>query len=241
MAAPVLTQWKTLLELLYDPNAPKPPLPQKTLRALARIAAFPEALEDYHPHGRVSCADVLQLCRPVLDQLTPEPEGGWLLWFYGYLSHRLFPDPNRPADTRAQQQAAWFYCAVLDRLLLQAEGLTGDQKTAQLLQLVRQSCAYQEGSGSTAYSALIDGQADSQGMALAFALLCQRGEIPCVVVDGQLGGVSHLWNVVQTADGYRHIDLTQPDLAVYRTDGEMTAAGYTWDGERVPACTAEES
>ena len=119
MAAPVLTQWKTLLELLYDPNAPKAPLPQKTLRALARTAAFPEALEEYHPCGRVSCADVLQLCRPVLDGLTPEPEGGWLLWFYGYLSHRLFPDPNRPADTRAQQQAAWFYCAVLDRLLLQ--------------------------------------------------------------------------------------------------------------------------
>ena len=128
-----------------------------------------------------------------------------------------------------------------DRLLLQAEGLTGDQKIAQLLHLVRQSCTYQEGGGSTAYSALLEGRADSQGMALAFALLCQRGEIPCVVVDGQLGGVSHLWNVVQTAEGYRHIDLTQPDLAVYRTDGEMTASGYTWDGERVPVCAAEES
>ena len=127
-----------------------------------------------------------------------------------------------------------------DRLLTQA-GVQEDV-LSQLVRLVRQTCSYQEGGGSTAYDALLEGTADSQGMALALALLCQRTQpaLSCTVVDGQWNGVSHLWNVVQTAGGYRHVDLTQPGEPVFRTDQEMAAAGYTWDSERVPVCAAEE-
>ena len=126
-----------------------------------------------------------------------------------------------------------------DRRLLQVDQLEGDRAVAQLIQLVLEACVYQEGSGSTAYDALLEGAADSQGMALALALLCQRIEISCQVVDGQMNGVSHQWNVVQTSAGYRHVDLSQPGTAMLRTDAEMLAAGYTWDGERVPVCTAD--
>lgn len=128
-----------------------------------------------------------------------------------------------------------------DRLLLQANAQEADA-LEQLIQLVRQTCTDQEGSGSTAYDALLEGRAGSQGVALALALLCQRNPVPisCAVVDGQLNGVSHQWNVVQTAGGYRHVDLTQPGETVFRTDQEMAAAGYTWDSERVPVCAAEE-
>ena len=129
-----------------------------------------------------------------------------------------------------------------DRLLTQAGVQGGEDALSQLVRLVRQTCSYQEGSGSTAYDALLEGTADSQGMALALALLCQRSQpvLSCTVVDGQWNGVSHLWNVVQTAGGYRHVDLTQPGEIVFRTDQEMAAAGYTWDSERVPVCAAEE-
>lgn len=129
-----------------------------------------------------------------------------------------------------------------DRLLTQAGVQGGEDALSQLVRLVRQTCSYQEGSGSTAYDALLEGTADSQGMALALALLCQRTQpvLSCTVVDGQWNGVSHLWNVVQTAGGYRHVDLTQPGEIVFRTDQEMAAAGYTWDSERVPVCAAEE-
>ena len=113
---------------------------------------------------------------------------------------------------------------------------------SQLVALVRQACAYQEGGVSTAYDALLEGAANSQGMALALSLLCQRASapVPCVVADGQKNGVSHQWNVIQTEHGYRHVDLTESGTAVFRTDQEMAAAGYTWDTERVPECTAEE-
>ena len=129
-----------------------------------------------------------------------------------------------------------------DRLLTQAGVQGGEDALSQLVRLVRQTCSYQEGSGSTAYDALLEGTADSQGMALALALLCQMTQpvLSCTVVDGQWNGVSHLWNVVQTAGGYRHVDLTQPGEIVFRTDQEMAAAGYTWDSERVPVCAAEE-
>ena len=104
-----------------------------------------------------------------------------------------------------------------DRLLTQAGVQGGENALSQLVRLVRQTCSYQEGSGSTAYDALLEGTADSQGMALALALLCQRTQpvLSCTVVDGQWNGVSHLWNVVQTAGGYRHVDLTQPGEPVF--------------------------
>ena len=130
----------------------------------------------------------------------------------------------------------------VNRLLTQVDDTTGEPVLTQLIRLLQQACIYQEGSGSTAYHALLEGEADSQGMALALSLLCQRAQVPisCAVADGQWNGVSHLWNVVQTASGYRHVDLTQPGEVILRTDQEMAAAGYTWDRERVPVCAAEE-
>ena len=129
-----------------------------------------------------------------------------------------------------------------DRQLTQAEGLEGEQQLSRLIFLVRDACSYQEGGGATAYHALLEGEADSQGMALALALLCRRSQpsLSCVVVDGQRDGAPHLWNVVQTAAGYRHVDLTETGVAVFRTDQEMTEAGYVWDSERVPECVLEE-
>ncbi len=117
MAAPLLAQWKALLDTLYSPGAPKAPLSQKTLRAYGREAGFPEALEAFHPAGRVHCGRLLSLCRPLLDRLSPEPPGGWLPFFYEALSHGLYPDPGRPADTRGQRQALWLFTALLEQQL----------------------------------------------------------------------------------------------------------------------------
>ena len=117
MAAPLLAQWKALLDTLYGPGAPKAPLSQKTLRAYGREAGFPEALEAFHPAGRVHCGRLLSLCRPLLDRLSPEPPGGWLPFFYEALSHGLYPDPGRPADTRGQRQALWLFTALLEQQL----------------------------------------------------------------------------------------------------------------------------
>lgn len=96
--------------------------------------------------------------------------------------------------------------------------------------------AYSAQGGSTAYDALLGGGGDSQGVALAFSLLCRQVGITCSVVDGQKDGQSHFWNVVQTASGYRHVDLSRTGSVTYNVDQTMTQQGYVWDTQQVPAC-----
>lgn len=96
--------------------------------------------------------------------------------------------------------------------------------------------AYSAQGGSTAYDALLGGGGDSQGVALAFSLLCRQVGITCSVVDGQKNGQSHFWNVVQTASGYRHVDLSRTGSVTYNVDQTMMQQGYVWDTQQVPAC-----
>lgn len=97
--------------------------------------------------------------------------------------------------------------------------------------------AYSAQGGSTAYDALLSGGGDSQGVALAFSLLCRQVGITCSVVDGQKNEQSHFWNVVQTASGYRHVDLSRTGSVTYNVDQTMTQQGYVWDTQQVPACS----
>lgn len=96
--------------------------------------------------------------------------------------------------------------------------------------------AYSAQGGSTAYDVLLGGGGDSQGVALAFSLLCRQVGVTCSVVDGQKNGQSHFWNVVQTASGYRHVDLSRTGSVTYNVDQTMTQQGYVWDTQQVPAC-----
>lgn len=89
---------------------------------------------------------------------------------------------------------------------------------------------------NTAYSALVDGRADSEGMALAFRLLCQYTGIECTVVPGTLDGADWYWNIVTLPDGEsRHVDATRADGLALQ-DAEMTEQGYQWNREEFPSC-----
>lgn len=95
----------------------------------------------------------------------------------------------------------------------------------------------------TTYDALIRKISNSEGIALAFQLLSDQYNLPCVVVRGQLDGKNHFWNLV-SEDGvnYRHVDLSAELLNL--TDEELTQAGsYEWDRTAYPSASApaEES
>lgn len=94
--------------------------------------------------------------------------------------------------------------------------------------------------GSTAFHALVEGKANSTGLALSASLLCQQAGIPCYIVQGTLDGREHTWNVVDTGTGFRHLDLSQPAdaeaSAPFYTDTAMVEYGYSWDPASVPAC-----
>ena len=118
-----------------------------------------------------------------------------------------------------------------------AEETSLSAKLSGIVDALQQAGAYSAQGGSTAYDALLGGGGDSQGAALAFSLLCRQAGISCTVVDGQKGGQSHFWNVVQTAAGYRHVDLSRAGEVTYDVDETMTGQGYTWDTQQVPACS----
>ena len=87
---------------------------------------------------------------------------------------------------------------------------------------------------STAYSALMENRADSEGLALAFQLLCQQLKLDCSLVPGSLDGQPHYWNVVALEDGvYRHLDPSRSE-GLFFTDTELAALGYLWDQQQSP-------
>lgn len=89
---------------------------------------------------------------------------------------------------------------------------------------------------NTAYAALVEGRADSEGMALAYQLLCQYTGIECTVVSGTLDGADWYWNIVTLSDGEsRHVDATRADGFALQ-DAEMAEQGYQWDREEFPSC-----
>ena len=118
----------------------------------------------------------------------------------------------------------------------------GDQEGIRtLFDLLRDTAQYslQDSEGhkaNTAYSALVEGRADSEGMALACQLLCQYTGIECTVVSGTLDGAEWYWNIVTLDDGEsRHVDATRADGFALQ-DAEMVEQGYQWNREEFPSC-----
>lgn len=92
---------------------------------------------------------------------------------------------------------------------------------------------------NTAYAALVDGSADSEGLALAFQLLCGQAGIESYVVSGGVNETPHFWNIVALPDGeYRHVDVTA-DEGFGLSDAELVALGYVWDRTAYRACGAQ--
>lgn len=60
-----------------------------------------------------------------------------------------------------------------------------------------------------AYGALVQRRAVCKGIAKAYQLLLNLGNIPCILVEGSLDGVmKHVWNLVFWEDSWLHVDVT---------------------------------
>ena len=108
MNAHLSTGVKKICEFLVAHARSRIGLSQKAMKELLRQTDFSARLEGYRPQGRVCCGDVVELCRPVLERLSPEPPQGWLKESYAQLAHGLFPDPARASVPRAMRQAIGF-------------------------------------------------------------------------------------------------------------------------------------
>ncbi len=74
-----------------------------------------------------------------------------------------------------------------------------------------------------------------EGYAKAFKLLCDKLEIPCVLVTGDAkssasgtaGG--HMWNYVQVSDSWYAVDVTWNDPVVYGVSNDTPLSGYEYE------------
>lgn len=91
-------------------------------------------------------------------------------------------------------------------------------------------------SGSTAYAALVEDQADSEGLALAYKLLCDLAGVECTVVDGTLEGAPRFWTIVTVEQNvHRHVDPSRAE-GLLLTDTQISESGFVWDTQEYPSC-----
>lgn len=109
-----------------------------------------------------------------------------------------------------------------------APGMTQRQKAEAINNYVAQNVQYdfngfreyQAGKNvydlQTAYSALVGGKAICQGFARAYKLLCDKAEIPCVVIFGTTKqyGTTHAWCRVNLDGKWETVDSSNPALAI---------------------------
>lgn len=106
-------------------------------------------------------------------------------------------------------------------------------------------CSYFENGPSDIYSALVLGEANSEGLALAYVELCRQLDVPCQIVYGQRDWRNCCWNIVQLDGEYYHVDVAA--CAVYgMKEGfllpdETMWSLYRWDISSYPPCNGSLS
>ena len=92
---------------------------RKAIQELLRMPHWMPALAELLPiRQRLTCAQVLELCTPALDQLVPEaPEKGWGAFCYRYISDLMFPRESFAPEKERYGAGAEFFLAVLQQLL----------------------------------------------------------------------------------------------------------------------------
>jgi len=96
-----------------------PAIPNKKIASeLLRTPGWTQGLASLFPiRERLSCAQVLDLCAPILETLSPQtPEKGWGAFCYRYVSNLMFPRDNFTPEAEAFGAGAEFYLTVLQVL-----------------------------------------------------------------------------------------------------------------------------
>ena len=122
------------------------------------------------------------------------------------------------------------------------EGHTETERAYDACAYLMEHCTLSEDAGlNNAYSALILGEADSEGLAFGYVELCRQLGLDCRIVYGQHDWQDHCWNIVQVDGNYYHVDVTQclqGELAYsFLRNDENFWGLYRWDVASYPRCT----
>lgn len=97
---------------------------------------------------------------------------------------------------------------------------------------------YNSNASSSVYDALCQGSSNSEGIALAYLLLCRQAGIDCQLVQGTLGDTPHWWNLITLEGTSWMVDITQGNTEsdFLHNDDTLSAAGFHWSREDYPVC-----
>lgn len=110
-------------------------------------------------------------------------------------------------------------------------------------------------------SVLLNGRSVCQGYAKTFQLLCQRVQIPALLVTGTINGQGHAWNLVMVDGQWYYVDPTWGDASYRREETEYPQSAYPsvnydyfcvtteqitrthviGEGQQLPLCTAVDA
>lgn len=116
------------------------------------------------------------------------------------------------------------------------EDASGYERVGALCAYLAAACAFSDEAGSTAYDALVLGEADSEGAAMAFEAGCRALGYDCVTVSGRMDGEPHFWNIVTVGGAAYHVDVTVWNRVFLVSDEALLSAGYWWDNSEYPVC-----
>ena len=94
----------------------------------------------------------------------------------------------------------------------QEAGAFGRELLTRLYQVLLKQTSYEAAGGSTVYDGLMEGRADSEGMAMAMALLCRKAGLPCEVIRGRRNGMPWVWNRVTLGEEVVELDVSAGSL-----------------------------
>lgn len=152
----------------------------------------------------------------------------------------LYPDAGRervveflltyPEDPDKLRSRAADLALLAEDIAQACWGLDAGDVPAAALQALREQTAYAPQGPSDAYGALTQGAANSEGMALAFSLLCREADLTCRVVEGARNGEPRFWNAVSLPGRealYLDPSAESPELDDAQTLFDL---GYRWPG-----------
>ena len=121
------------------------------------------------------------------------------------------------------------------------ESLSEAEMALEACRYLTEHCTLSENASlNSAYAALVDGEADSEGIAFAYVALCRQLGVDCRIVYGQHDWQEHCWNIVRVDGSYYHVDVTQCAQngmeSGFLQNDESIWGLYRWDVSSYPKC-----
>ncbi len=102
------------------------------------------------------------------------------------------------------------------------------------------TCRYSENGQGDIYSALVLGEADSEGLSLAYVELCRQAGVPCQIVYGQRDWNNCCWNIIEIDGDNYHVDvsacMTEGMTQGFMLRDQTMWGRYRWDISSYPPC-----